>query len=344
MKKATFILLIFLSINLYSQKTKYPKDLVSIDTGNGTSLILNRPITNREYLIYLMWTANIHIDYPENLINAMPILKGYSNYLKNTWNYNTYYRGIFNELFKYCPGFVENYMFNLKYIDYPVIGLSWYQASIFNKWLTDRWNEYRLIKLRHYRFDTGQIAEECFTTEAYLADQYYGSWNGKDKVTWGDNIFLSTFTLPTSMEIQETDNLEIKEYPFDKKSFLSQWNRFYFEVNDSSILFKHWHYNSELVKVKTQNFKFGDYKLSELLLNNNGVGNDKKKIFWEENLKELNYSEKSLLEKDSVGRMGYFILEYLSNEPPIVIENYKAEPPNLNDTININYFRFSVKQ
>ncbi len=342
MKKIILIYIVFLTNTTYGQTKVFPDNLISADIDKETSLILDRPITNREYLTYLMWTATVYADYPQNLINAFPLRKVDNlNLIIDKYNNS---KAPFQELFKYCPEFVANYMFNPLYIDYPVIGISWYQANKFNKWLTDRWNEYRLIQLGHFTFNKNQLGDDCFTTESFLADQYYGTWNGIEQVTWSDNIFLPTFTLPTSYEIEKVKKPDIRKYPYNSESFLSKWCEWLVSVNDSTIKLNHSIHQPEIIKVKSSDIDIKQFEVSELILDRKNKESDKKKILLQSNQNELNYSVYSTLEKDSTGGMRYFILGSSSDKTPLIIENYHIEFPKLTDTLKINIFRYSVNK
>lgn len=75
-KYKCIILLLLLFLNsfvAYCQKeleyAPYTKYLSAYDSDEF--LISTKPITNREYLIYLLWNFEVYwANYPENLINA----------------------------------------------------------------------------------------------------------------------------------------------------------------------------------------------------------------------------------------------------------------------------------
>ena len=102
------------------------------------------------------------------------------------------------------------------YRDYPVVGVSWLQASDYCKWRTDRANEYILIREGILDYNIYQRDENTFNTEAYLAGQYEervksnlddlnpdnreGRKLGKRIVRLEDGILLHRYRLPTEAE------------------------------------------------------------------------------------------------------------------------------------------------
>src|SRR5689334_21270240 len=74
-----FIVLVF-QVRTYSQTSNNNSNLkppivntVAIKTGNDTFLISTRPVTNREYIIYLMWLSNRYwYDYLNPVIYRFP--------------------------------------------------------------------------------------------------------------------------------------------------------------------------------------------------------------------------------------------------------------------------------
>ena len=136
-------------------------------------------------------------------------------------------------------------MFNPTYIDFPVIGISPEQANRYCKWLSDRYNETLLISCGYYKTNLNQFSEDCFVTESYLADQYYGSRNeiSDAEVKWANALLIPAYRLPTETELREINKKRtfyrnIVEYKFDTTSCLRFWNENYLSVNDNSITLK----------------------------------------------------------------------------------------------------------
>ncbi len=87
-----------------------------------------------------------------------------------------------------------NYFSDMKYNDYPVVGVTWNQAKAYCQWRSDRVNEKILLRER--------IIEKksyYFTTESYLNTE--STYNGR-KVKKEEGILLPNFRLPTNAEWQ----------------------------------------------------------------------------------------------------------------------------------------------
>ena len=121
-------------------------------------------VTNFYWLEYLYWLGRAYSEtYPMVYKNALPDTLCWRSPLA------------FNE--KY----VEYYLRHPAYRDYPVVGVSWLQASDYCKWRTDRVNEYILIREGIMTYNISQQNENSFDTESYLSGQY-GNEEGKDGV------------------------------------------------------------------------------------------------------------------------------------------------------------------
>ena len=85
-------------------------------------------ISNYHWCEYMYWTHRTFTDFPMVYKKSLPDTLSWREKLG------------FNE--KY----VEYYLRHPAYRDYPVVGVSWQQASEFCKWRTDRVNEFILIR------------------------------------------------------------------------------------------------------------------------------------------------------------------------------------------------------
>lgn len=151
-------------------------------------------IRNIDYVEYLYWVNRVFsVDYPEVWKQAVPDTLVWRDELA------------FNE------PYVEYYLRHPAYRDYPVVGVSWTQASDYCNWRTDRANEMILVREGILKMDPNQTNEENFNTEAYLAGQYEGmvkndlidmnpNGSGTRKVRLEDGIFLPKYRLPTEAE------------------------------------------------------------------------------------------------------------------------------------------------
>ena len=112
----------------------------------------------------------------------------------------------------YNEPMVNYYLRHPAYRDYPVVGVSWLQATEFCKWRSDRVNEGILVRegLLVHNPDA-QVDEEHFTTETYLSGQYQGerlreglpsySINSDFRdVKMEDGVLLPAYRLPTEAE------------------------------------------------------------------------------------------------------------------------------------------------
>lgn len=220
--------------------------------------ISQRPVTNMEYIIYLMWLRNTfrgeQLDVFYSCVPGLNIdsLKTHvANKYKDTPKWELYID--MKTVIKYSKPFVKDYMFNPKYLDYPVVGVSWQNANNYGKWLSDRFNEVTLIKKGYLFYVRTPTDQDYFNTEDYIA----GMWQGQTKAkvpstdgegsnirsySWKDYVFVPAFRLPSQKEIIEAKILnldinEVKPFPFSKKHFLYQWQKQFFRSeNDTSFI------------------------------------------------------------------------------------------------------------
>lgn len=151
-------------------------------------------VSNIHYLEYLRWLMRVYVDYPEVHNKALPDT--------NCWR----------DRLAFHEPYVKYYLRHPSYQNYPVVGVSWIQATAFCDWRTDRVNEMIMIreKIQNKDYISQQINEDNFNTEAYLAGQYDGlvdrdlrdiSPGGTTrKVQMEDGILLPEYRLPTEAE------------------------------------------------------------------------------------------------------------------------------------------------
>jgi sulfatase modifying factor 1 len=149
-------------------------------------------VKNVDYLEYLYWLRRVFADMPQVYHDALPDTLAWRRKLA------------------YNEPFVEYYFRSPNYYTYPVVGVSWIQASKYCDWRTDRVNEQILVDEGILRFSPDdQNGSENFNTEAYLAGQYdLGverglpslSGDGERRVRMEDGIMLPKYQLPTEAE------------------------------------------------------------------------------------------------------------------------------------------------
>jgi gliding motility-associated lipoprotein GldJ len=158
-------------------------------------------VTNFDWCEYLYWLSRAYPTYPMVYKNALPDTLAWRSPLG------------FNE--KY----VDYYLRHPAYRDYPVVGVSWLQASDYCKWRTDRVNEYILIREGVLGWDVFAADDQTFNTDSYLAGQFdqneelggdnmtdlnpsnaEGKKLGKRIVRMEDGILLPRYRLPTEAE------------------------------------------------------------------------------------------------------------------------------------------------
>ncbi len=158
-------------------------------------------VTNFHWCEYLYWLRRAYKEYSMIYKNALPDTLSWRSPLA------------FNE--KY----VDFYLRHPAYRDYPVVGVSWLQATDYCKWRTDRVNEYILIREGVLGWDVDASDDNTFNTEAYLANQFEqneelggnklpdsdpsnrnGKKLGERIVRMEDGILLPYYRLPTEAE------------------------------------------------------------------------------------------------------------------------------------------------
>lgn len=152
-------------------------------------------VANIDYREYLYWLERIYgADYPEVVRKALPDTL------------------VWRDRLAYNEPFVDLYFRHPAYQNYPVVGVSWVQASDFCSWRTDRVNEMILIEKGILKLDPDQKDANNFNTQAYLAGQYEGLVNKNlpdlrpngnpdgRKVRMEDGILLPRYRLPTEAE------------------------------------------------------------------------------------------------------------------------------------------------
>ena len=151
-------------------------------------------ISNIDYLEYLHW---LDVVFARNGFQGV-----YDRALpdENCWR---------NPL-AHTEDMVQNYFRSPAYRHYPVVGVSWIQATQYAEWRTDRVNEKILADLRYIEWDPSPSPETYFHTDAYLTYPDYAKQTDRRpqyittgdyrNVTMEDGLLLPKYRLPTEAE------------------------------------------------------------------------------------------------------------------------------------------------
>lgn len=151
-------------------------------------------VSNLDYMEYIYWLNRVYgSDYPEMVKKAVPDTS------------------VWRSSLSYNEPMVEIYFRHPAYRDYPVVGVTWLQASDYALWRSDRVNEKLLVDAGVISYDPYQNKDSNFSTDAYLAGQYTGIINngfedldpngdGIRNVRLEDGILLPKYRLPTEAE------------------------------------------------------------------------------------------------------------------------------------------------
>ena len=292
------------------------------------SAVANNLITNRDYLTYILWNNRVYgFDYPEVLLEN---IQGYTladNYYSDTliqlyFKSNNRIEFILNN----SGWLVKDYMLNPKFIDYPVLGLSKQQTLKYCKWLSDRYNEYSLIKNKELKFNMFQINEDCFVSESFEANQFEGLVRKHIEHSWTDNLLLSSFRLPTNFEFKKIKQNEIIIQEQNSIKFLKLWQDALFKIDSKGMEIitidhaKNSHpyipFFDTLINFESLNIK--EIKISE---KHNNYLNAFTEIGYDHKPDSLFRDEYGYYyDKDSLGFMCFLVIGLNENGIPIQIE------------------------
>ena len=148
-------------------------------------------VSNQDYREYTHWLNRVYPGDREKINAALPD--------------TTLWR---SEL-AYNEPYVNNYFRHPAYSDYPVVGVTWEQATAYSKWRTDRVNEQILVDKGILQHDNAQSGQNVFTTDSYLVGLYQGTEGRRPqenpdgtsrRVKWEDGLMLPNYRLPTEAE------------------------------------------------------------------------------------------------------------------------------------------------
>ncbi|MXN90894.1 gliding motility lipoprotein GldJ [Flavobacterium sp. Sd200] len=158
-------------------------------------------VTNVMYMEYLDWLKRVFPPTEENYKNI------YVGALPDTL--------VWRSALGYNETMTNNYLRHPAYSNYPVVGVSWIQATEFSKWRTDRVNEGMLEKegyLKKGAKVSDVTAESTFNTEAYLESPSKAFGGNEEIVYKGQRNKLAGKEDAKNVYAQRTSGLILPEY------------------------------------------------------------------------------------------------------------------------------------
>jgi formylglycine-generating enzyme required for sulfatase activity len=140
-------------------------------------------ISNTDWREYLFWTCKVFGSKSNEYLSALPDTLVWNNIGFNKKNC----------LYKYIFYYLRHPMFQ----DYPLVGISKYQARDYSKWRSDRVMEYMLVKNKKFNWDSAPNRDTYFTIERYFTGKYK---NVKPDTNFS---YYPVYSLPTIDEWRE---------------------------------------------------------------------------------------------------------------------------------------------
>jgi len=227
------------------RKPKYISDYFTYTEQYKEFYISKNPITNIEYITYLGWIATAYKEYPKVLLQALP--NNQPTNIDSIINIGFTPESLIKHI--HSTPLLTDYMFNIKYLNFPVLGLSRKQAMDFLKWMSNRYNEYILVKEGIISFDPIQHRQNTFNIESYIFGHYHPI-NGPNAffeennevrpVKWQDRILYPAFRLPSYFELNIYENeLNTNLQAYKPNKFLKPWIDFYVEKQKEKFILKY---------------------------------------------------------------------------------------------------------
>lgn len=214
-----------------SEDTRYSWDNMAHTVTVSSFYMDETEVSNAAYGEFEYWMNRAYgEEYPERVKAIVPDTNAWRD--KLAWREN----------------FVDYYYRSPSYQDYPVVGVSWEQASAFCVWRTDRLNEKILIDNGILELDQENISSNPFQTDVYLAGAYQGDTKGslrnldptgdERQVRKSDGLLYPNYRLPTEAEWEfaalgmigntyDERVVEHKTYPWAGQSLRSANKKYY---------------------------------------------------------------------------------------------------------------------
>ncbi len=151
-------------------------------------------ISNLQYGEYVFWNFKNYQEYPEIAKRSLPDT--------NCWRS----RLAFNE------PYVEYYFRHPAYKDYPVVGVSWLQATDFCTWRTDRVNEMILDREKIHPYKDDHMDDNNFNAKAYYAGLYEPAKSKKRKEKGKPRDYTSKGKKKVRRNVNVKDGILLPEY------------------------------------------------------------------------------------------------------------------------------------
>jgi gliding motility-associated lipoprotein GldJ len=142
-------------------------------------------VRNLDYVEYLHWIKNHYIYENSPFFTGTARPEIYTKALPDTL--------VWRDKLGENEMFVNNYLRNPSYREYPVVGVSWEQANNYCKWRTDRVNERILIDLgliMEVTHEDREGIEFPFTTDGYIqgSEDYLANFVSEKQKSKLDNL------------------------------------------------------------------------------------------------------------------------------------------------------------